>query len=134
MIHIGERKIEQNNRLGVSLKVARNLGFIENEYVYVFIKDGELYISALQEYNLGVPINCEKRAGRVTIPKDIMKALALEVGDTVNMYTMDKSILIKKKNYDREINIVRDLARECTQLHRDEKALIDKLLTRMLIK
>lgn len=134
MKYIGERKIEHNNRIGVSLKVARNLGFIENEYVYVFMKDDELYISALQEDNLGFSINCEKHTGRVTIPKEIIKSLALEKGDIVDVYIADKRILIKKKNHDREINLVRDLARKCTKLHTDEKAVIDKLLMRMLVK
>lgn len=134
MNYVGIRFIREGGRLSFNLPLVERLGFVVNDDVYVFIKEDAIYISKSLSDNPGIPIKIEKELGRISIPKQIRSAFDLKTKDEVAIYIDDdKNIVIRKSNYDREINIVRQLARECTKLHRDEKAVIDKLLTRMLV-
>ena len=135
MNYIGIRFVREGGRLSFNLPLVERLGFVTNDYVYVYIKEDAICISKSLSDNPGIPIKIEKEIGRISIPKQIRNAFNLKTKDEVAMYIDDdKNIVIRKSNYDREINLVRQLARECTKLHIGEKAIIDGLLTRMQLR
>lgn len=138
MKYIGKRRIAKNNRVNISVPVLQSMGVKAGEYVYVFIKDGSVYIAAELNNEPGVPVKLEmyeksSTSGRITIPVAIKNTLNLSALDEVDVYTDGKHIILKKINYEDDINAIRTLARNSDALELAEKRELDALLVKLIV-
>lgn len=138
MKYIGRRIIAKNNRVNISIPVLQSMGVKAGEYVYVFIKDGSVYIAAELNNEPGVPVKLEmyersSKSGRITIPVAIQKTIYLSALDEVDVYTDGKHIILKKINYENDINAIRTLARNSDALELAEKRELDALLVKLIV-
>lgn len=133
MRFIGRKKIVKPNRIGLPSLVIRELGFAESEYAYVFIKNNDIYVSATKSKHKGFPVKCDCLTGRIVIPEPIKKALEIEIGNELDLYIdADKGyVILRKTDYSREIEVVRELAISSKVLDSNERREIDILLNKL---
>lgn len=135
MRFIGRKKVVKLNRIGLPTPTIRQLGFTDNdEYVYIFLKDNDIYVDVTNGKHDGFPVKCNPYTGRIVIPNSILKTLGLEEGNELDIYAdTDKGyIILRKTNYSREIEVVRQLAISSKVLDAGEKRELDILLNMML--
>lgn len=133
MNYVGSRFIRQCGRLSIGSAVCEQLNLPIEKKVIMFIKNDSIYIVSNKKKGFGFAVTFEKQLGRFAIPIDIIRTMSLKTGDEMDVYVdYDGTIIIKRATHDREINIVRELAKKNCNLSDDEKKTIDMLLTKML--
>ena len=131
MRFIGRKKVIKLNRIGLPSPVIRELGFTDDDkFVYVFLKDNDIYVDVANGKHEGIPVRCDLYTGRIVIPDSIKKTLGLEDGNELDIYVdIDKGyVVLRKTDYTREIEVVKQLAATSKSLDADERRELDILL------
>lgn len=131
MKFIGRKRVIKLKRIGLPSSVIREIGFTDDDkFVYVSLKDNDIYVDVTNGKHEGIPVRCEPHTGRIVIPNSIHKTLGIEEDNELDIYVdADKGyVILRKTNYSREIEVVKQLAATSKRLDADERRELDILL------
>lgn len=128
MRFIGRKRVIKPNRVGLPVPVVKEMGFDNYEYVYVFVENNDIYITI--KNGEGIRVKFDPYTGRIVIPTSIQKTLGFMEGDALDIYIdIDKGyVVLRKTDYTREIEVVKQLAVISKSLDADERRGLDILL------
>ena len=128
MRFVGRKKMIKGYRIGIPYPAVKEMGFNDYEYVYVYMENNDIHVTCKD--NGGIPVKFDPYTGRMSIPDSIRKTLGIELYDEVDIHIdIDKGyIILRKTDYTRELEVVKQLAVISKSLDADERRELDILL------